>query len=105
MLLGLVVSLFLARRLKRDTFGRELDEIADMLRKVQVIAVGRESLRQVIELVARVVPMGEVFPAIAQGVGRQAYAEEARVYRYEADGWLHPMAFLLTGNEVWALAM
>jgi signal transduction histidine kinase len=88
LLLGLATALVLARRLKQDTFGLELDEIAAMLDKAQLIAVGRESLRRVTALVAQGVPTAEVFAAVAEETGRLTRAEETRVYRYEGDGSL-----------------
>jgi two-component system CitB family sensor kinase len=64
LLLGALVSLLLARRLKRDTLGLELDEIAALLDSTRLIAVGRESLRRVTALVAQGVPTAEVLSAV-----------------------------------------
>ena len=88
LLLGALVSLLLARRLKRDTLGLELDEIAALLDSTRLTAVGRESLRRVTALVAQGVPTAEVLSAVAAETGRLTRAEETRVYRYEPDGSL-----------------
>jgi signal transduction histidine kinase len=86
LLLGVLVSLLLARRLKRITFGLELEEIAGLLREVQQMAVEQESLRRVATLVATGVPRDEIFAAVAGEVGRLADADTVQVYRYEPDG-------------------
>ena len=86
LLLGVLVSLVLARRLKRITFGLELDEIADLLREVEGLAIEQASLRRVATLVATGVTWEEVFAAVAEEVGRLADADTVHIYRYEADG-------------------
>jgi signal transduction histidine kinase len=86
LLLGVLVSLILARRLKRITFGLELDEIADLLREVEELAIEQASLRRVATLVATGVARKEVFVAVAEEIGRLADADTVQVYRYEPDG-------------------
>lgn len=92
LLLGVIVSVLLARRLKRITFGLELEEIAGLLREVEEMAIEQESLRRVATLVASGTPKEEVFSAVAEEAGRLADADTAQVCRYEPDGSLVPAA-------------
>lgn len=85
MLLGVVVSLLLARRLKRITFGLELEEIASLLREVEETAAEREGLRRVATLVASGAPREQVFAVVAEEVGQFADADIVQVFRYEPD--------------------
>jgi signal transduction histidine kinase len=99
LLLGVVVSLLLARRLKRITFGLELEEIADLLGEVEKTAATRESLRRVATLVANEAPMEQVFSAIAEETARLAGADEARICRYASDGSQELVAAWGNGHE------
>ena len=85
LLLGVIVSLLLARRLKRITFGLELEEIAGLLREVEEEAAARETLHRVTTLVASAVPKDELFAAVAEEAGRLVGADTVQVYRCEAD--------------------
>jgi signal transduction histidine kinase len=99
LLLGVIVSLLLARRLKRITFGLELEEIAGLLREVEAMAVEQESLRRVATLVATGVPEEEIFAAVAGEVGRLADADTVQVYRYEPDDSIVRVAAWGSGAE------
>jgi len=85
LVLGVVVSVLLARRLKRITFGLELEEIASRLSEAQQMAVEQESLRRVATLVATGVPKDDIFAAVAEEIGRLADADTVQVYQYEPD--------------------
>lgn len=85
LLLGVIVSLLLARRLKRITFGLELEEIATLLREVEETAAEREGLRRVATLVAAGASRDEVFAVVAEEVGWFANASTVQVFRYEPD--------------------
>jgi hypothetical protein len=86
LLLGVLVSLILARRLKRITFGLELHDIADLLHEVEELAIEQASLRHVATLVATGVAQEDVFAAVAEEAGRLAEADTVQVYHYEPDG-------------------
>jgi transcriptional regulator with GAF, ATPase, and Fis domain len=103
LLLGVAASLLLARRLKRITFGLELDEIARHLRKAEQLAAEQASLRRVATLVAVGTPQEDLFAAVAEEVGRLADADTAQVYRYQQDDSIVRVAAWGHGREDLAL--
>ncbi len=85
LLVGVIASVLLARRLKRITLGLELEEITGLLSEVKQMAAEQESLRRVATLVAAGEPRDEIFAAVAGEVGRLAGADTVQVYCYEPD--------------------
>jgi signal transduction histidine kinase len=82
-LLAVLAGIYFARRCKRDTPDRELEEIAELPAQREHLADEQAALRRVATLVAQGAPPLTVFATVAEEVGRVLSVDRAYVGRFE----------------------
>jgi signal transduction histidine kinase len=81
------------------TVARLLARLTERQTRIEWLADEQAALRRVATLVARGVPQGEIFAAVAEEVSRLAQADIVEMYRYDPDGTAVRVAVWGTGAE------